>query len=312
MLPLAKESKAKIVWLSKTNRVGPHSIVRLFWKLLRNRPQMLYTLTVVPNIWGRILGKIAGIEVIISGYRSLLPRQYERWLWPLSSKIICNAKVLKEKMTALFSVDPSRITVIPNAVDTDSFSPDTKKESADPTVLYVGRLVEDKAPSNLLEAFKIASERIPSAKFQIVGDGHLRKKLEGRIKALSLESRITIIPGNGDIITYMRNAWVFALASDREASPNVIIEAMATGLPVVATRVGGVPELIDHGKNGLLVAPGNPKAFSDAIVYLLTNASMRRDMGLMAREKIVANHSLPRILKQTEQTLLAAFEKKNG
>ena len=312
MTSLAEESNAPIKWLSKSSYVSPYSILHLMWRLFRHRPQILYTLTVVPNIWGRVLGRMAGVPVIISGYRSLLPKQFEKWLWPLSDRIICNAEALKENMAERFSVDRSRIAVVPNAVDPDLFSPCAQERAAEPTVLYIGRLVFDKAPFTLLEAFRLVAEKNPSAHFLIIGNGNLKEKLKSKLKSLPLSSRIQMIPGTREIAPYLRKAWIFALSSDREASPNVILEAMASGLPVVATRVGGIPELIEHEINGILVEPGNPLHLAESIVELIENEQKREQLGRRARERIIARNNLKEIIKQTENAILDAFERKAG
>jgi glycosyltransferase involved in cell wall biosynthesis len=281
--------------------------MNLMWKLLRHRPHILYTLTVVPNIWGRLLGKISGVPVIISGYRSLLPKQFEKRLWPLSSRIICNAEMLKEKMVERFGVEPSRIAVIPNAVDADVFSPRPQERTPEPTILYVGRLVRDKAPFNLLEAFRVVSEKVPSARFFIIGNGQLEERLRSKITALSLDSKIRMMPGTRDILPFLRKAWIFTLASEREASPNGILEAMACGLPVVATRVGGIPELFEDGASGILVEPGNHLQQAEAIVELLGDEGKREKLGFAARKRVMAANNISRMVRQTEEVFLGAL-----
>jgi len=115
MIALPAETGVKIVHLSRLSWVSPLALARFAWKLLSLRPDVLYTLTVVPNIWGRILGRQARVPVIISGYRSLFPKQHERWLWHLPNRIICNAETLKDVMVRRYSVNPDRVAVIPNA-----------------------------------------------------------------------------------------------------------------------------------------------------------------------------------------------------
>jgi glycosyltransferase involved in cell wall biosynthesis len=277
-------------------------------RLLRFRPSLLYTLTVRPNVWGRLFGRIARIPAVVSGYRSLYPRQLERRLWPLSSRIICNAKVLKDVMVHKLSVDPGRIAVIPNAADTEFFFPDTDQKSMEPTVLFVGRLVKEKAPMDLLKAFTILQKKLPEARLEIVGNGPLSNQLETLIRSQSLESRARLIPATRDIRPFLNRAWVFAMASAQEASPNVIIEAMAAGLPVVATRVGGIPELVVDEQTGILVEPGIPQALSEALIDIFTNETKRQAMGLKSRERVLANYTLEKMVRQTENVFIEAMD----
>ncbi|MBF0530007.1 MAG: glycosyltransferase, partial [Deltaproteobacteria bacterium] len=269
LLPQVRAADIKTAWLTHLPKAGPLSIGRLFFQLCRSRPAILYTLTALPNIWGRVLGRLARVPIIVSGYRSLLPGQYERWLWPLSDRIICNADVLKSVMMSHFKINPAKIEIVPNAVDSDYFFPGFNEPSPDPTVLSIGRLVEEKDPFTLITAFREVSRIIPSAKLIMVGNGPLKKQVETLIKSQGIESCVSLLPARSDIRPYLAKAWVFTLPSRSEASPNVILEAMAAGLPVVAGRVGGIPELVRSGVTGHLFAPGDSTTLARTLVDLL-------------------------------------------
>lgn len=306
MLPAAQATGVNIVHLSRSSWVGPRALTNLARRLCSHRPHILYTLTVVPNIWGRIFGGITRVPVVVSGYRSLFPNQRERWLWSLSDRIICNAHALKEIMIQRYRVPAERIAVVPNAVDTDYFQPGPGPDPSHPTVLSIGRLVDDKDPLNLLEGFRLAAEQLPRAQFAIMGNGALKSELEARIVAHFLDARIRLLPGVPDVRPVMRGAAVFVLASVREASPNVIIEAMAMGLPVVATRVGGIPELVVDGKTGFLVEPGDPKGLADAVITVLADEDRRIEMGRVGRQRAEKFHSLEYMVTETERVFLEA------
>lgn len=308
MIAAARELGITIVRFSNDSWVTPRALFRLLRRLVSEPPSILYTLTVVPNIWGRVFGKMAGVPVLVSGYRSVFPKQFEQWLWRFSSRIICNADALKEIMIQQHGVPATRIAVIPNAVDTESFCPDPAERSPHPTVLYVGRLVPEKDPLNLVSGFHYTAERVPEALFRIVGNGPLKDDVSQFVGSHGLGSRITFIPGTKDIRPFLRNAWVFALASHQEASANVVIEAMAAGLPVVATRVGGIPELVRDGETGILVEPGNSRQLGEALTELLLDESKRREMGSKARKWVLSHHSLEEMTRRTEQVLLEAVQ----
>ncbi len=307
MLPWAEEAGVKVVRFCNDSWVTPRALFRLFRRLVGQSPTILYTLTVVPNIWGRAFGKIAGIPVIVSGYRSVFPKQFESRLWHLSSRIICNAEALKTIMIQRHGVAPERIAVIPNAVDTDSFCPSPLDRSPEPAVVYVGRLVEEKDPMNLVRGFRLTADHVPEALLRMVGNGPLREDVEGFLAENGLRSKVELVPGTSDVRPYLKSAWVFALASRQEASANVVIEAMAAGLPVVATRVGGIPEIVKDGETGVLVEPGNPEQFAEALTGLLLDEPRRREMGRKAREWALANHSLDEMTRRTELVLLEAL-----
>jgi len=306
MAEQAKATGAPLRWMSRASWVPPRSLANLAWQLAVRRPHLLYTLTVVPNIWGRLFGALAQVPVMVASWRSLFPKQHERWLWRLSSRVVCNARVLKEIMVERHGVDPGRIAVVPNPVDAEIFTPDHGERAAEPTVVSVGRLVREKDPLTLVEGFRLTAGRVRAARFDIVGDGYMKKDVTELIRKYSLEPRVSLLPGHPDIRPDLRRAWVFVLASVREASPNVILEAMATELPIVASAVGGIPELVHHGENGFLFEPGDSGALADQLGNLLTNARLRQRMGENGRRHVMAYHTMDRMVRETEKVFLEA------
>jgi glycosyltransferase involved in cell wall biosynthesis len=307
MLGWAAASGVEPLWLSHSKRVGPVALASLWRQLHRNRPGLLYTLTVIPNIWGRVLGALEGVPAVVSGWRNFHPKQHEWLLWRLSRRIICNAEVLKGVMVSRCGVDPKRIAVIRNGVDVEYFAPRPEGRAPVPTVLYAGRLVAEKNPVGLLECFRIAAQRLPDARFLMIGNGKLRETAVAFIGRHDLRHRVELLSGQSEIRQYLHKAWIFAMASRREGSPNIILEAMASGLPVVATRAGGVVELVDDGVNGILCDHDNPVQFAEALVRLLGDSRLRESMGIRAREKVLRSHTIRAMVRSTEQTLLEAW-----
>jgi len=308
MVPAALESGVKLSWMSKSPRiVWPHALAHLAYRLMKARPQVLYTMTVVPNIWGRLFGRLAGIPVIISSYRDLNPNQYERLMWRLSTRIICNAHALKEETKRRHRTDPKRVSVVPNAVDPEFFKPNSSPKAPDPTILFAGRLARVKDPLNLLKAFELVLRKIPDARLEIFGNGRLKQKMETIIRDSSLQTRVLLVEGVPDIRPALSRAWVFVMPSRREAAPNAVLEAMSTELPVIVTRVGGLPELVEDGVTGLTVEPRNPDALADAMITLLEDESMRHSMGKKGREKVLARHTIDRMVSETQRVLIEAL-----
>lgn len=306
MLPLAEETGVKIVWLSQSARVGAVSLFCLLTTIRRFRPDILYTLTVVPNIWGRLFGRVSGVPVIVSGFRNVVAEPLERWLWRFSTRIICNAEAGREFLVQQFSVNSERLAVVPNAVDTSYFCPDEHYREPNPMIVSIGRLVEQKDPLTLLEAFRQMGHDLPAARLVLVGNGHLRETLQHYVGDHSLGSRVEILPGTSDTRSLLRRAWVFAMSSLYEGSPNVILEAMSTGLPVVSTSVGGISELVRDGETGFLIEPGNSADLAKALTNLLNDRERCRSMGNRARECMLHGHSAETMVRRTEQVLLDA------
>jgi glycosyltransferase involved in cell wall biosynthesis len=175
-------------------------------------------------------------------------------------------------------------------------------------VLFVGRLVEEKDPLTMVEAFRLALLRNPAIRFEVVGNGYLKDKTAQFIRLHGLDHRITLIPALPDVRPYLRRAHVFVLPSQREASPNVILEAMATGLPVISTRVGGIPELVQDRETGRLIEPKDPQALAAAILELVANQPLREAMGAKARERVMRRHTIAGMVNATERILTEVME----
>ncbi len=304
MAPMAMATGQKVVYLTRDSRVTPRALGRLYSRLKKERPAILYTLTPVPGIWGRLFGRIIGIPAIVSSQRGYRGQQYESLLWILSDLIIANAEAVKKSTVKKHGVDPTRILVIPNGVDDGYYAPDGRPGDLHPTIVCVGRLVKEKDPLNLLSAFKQVLEKIPEARLIVVGDGYLRGRFLRFIESNRLGEYITHIAGAWDVRPYLSKAWVYALPSRSEGFPNAVLEAMSMGLPVVVTRAGGAVEPVEDGVTGLVVPARDPVALAEALVRILSDSELRNEMGLKGRERAVQRYSLRQIVKLTESALL--------
>ncbi len=302
---------APLVRLSRRPPGSPLALPPLARQIGRSRPDILYTLTVVPNIWGRLFGRMAGVPAIAAGFRELRPGQWERLLWRLTDRLVCNAEILRQRAIAHHWVPAERVGVVPNCVDTQRFTPASPPPAGPPRLVSVARLVPDKSPMVLLEAFALVRAQLPEAKLTLVGEGPLLPQVRERLDALGLREAVEIVSGCADVRPHLAQGQIFVLASRREGSPNAILEAMASGLPVVAARTGGIPELVEHEGTGLLVEPENPVAFAQALLRLLGDPALCAALGTAGRERAVRKHSPEAMLCATENELLAAWNRRN-
>ncbi len=173
-----------------------------------------------------------------------------------------------------------------------------------PFVLFVGRLASNKGLLALLEGFRPLARRDPTARLVLVGeDGGMRAAVELRARELGLASRIRLtgfIPEEGVLATAFAQARLFVLPSEYEAFGLVLLEALAQGTPVIASRVGGIPEFIEDGRAGSLIPPQNAGALSDALLELWDDESARRKLGEYGRTEVVPRYSWPRMVDQLE------------
>ena len=306
LAPLARDWGLPLVRLGRQEHVGPAALARL-WRRLQQQPvDLLMPLTVVPNIWGRVLGRLARVPVIVGNCRGggAPRRQHERWLWGLAHHIICNSAALSRVLTRDCGVPEARLSVIPNGVDTDYFQP--APESLQPypgVVLCVARMVPDKDHDTLIRAFALAAPAFPQAQLWLVGDGPGLAMARRLAEATLPPGSFRFIPPQADLRPLFRQAGLLALSSRTEALPNVVLEAMAAGLPVAATAVGGVPELVTPGRTGWLAAAGDVPGLAAALSRLLENPEQCRAFGRAGRQRVERDFSLKTMARRYEDVL---------
>jgi glycosyltransferase involved in cell wall biosynthesis len=206
-----------------------------------------------------------------------------------------SANALRNAVAMGFPAD--RLRLLPNAVDTAQFAPVPRPRSAIVTLLAVGSLIEVKRFDRLLNALAaLASCTLPPWRTVIVGDGPLRPQLERQAAALGLLPHLVEFRGAlSAVSTAYQQADVLVVCSDHEGTPNVILEAMASRLPVIATRVGGIDDVVQDGHTGILVSRNDECELADALKLLIVDRGLRQDMGDKARDHVVAQHSLEQL-----------------
>jgi len=311
-LPQAEAYGLTVRRLCDAGSVGPRSLAALWRALRTHRPDLLVPLTVVPNIWGRVLGRLAGVAAVVGNCRGAADpaKQHEWLLWPLADHVLCNAGAVKTRLNRTFRVPEGRIAVIRNGVNTEAFTPAATPPDGPPVILCLARMDPVKDHATLLAAFDRLAPEHPEAQLWLVGDGPIREEVVLRIESSPFRERIRLFPGDADVRRYYARAAVLVLSSRHEGLPNVVLEAMASGLAVAATDVGGLSEVVRDGITGRLVPPGRPDALARAVGELLGDAALRRRMGQAARELAVAEFSLAAMARRHEEAFAAVWEKK--
>ncbi len=190
-------------------------------------------------------------------------------------------------------VPAERLTLLPNVIDLSLFHPPADAPAGPIELLSVGRLGPEKRHDIFLKVLAGARARSTyPVTGRIVGSGALRETLEKQAAGLGLTSEVLTFSGSvADMPAVYQKAGMLVLSSDHEGSPNVVLEAMASGLPVVATRVGGVPDLVEHERTGLICPRGDDAALCEAVLRLTDNPDLRRAMGERARCVTEESHS---------------------
>jgi glycosyltransferase involved in cell wall biosynthesis len=250
-------------------------------------------------ISGEPYGRLNANEKFLVSFNRFL-RFFEESMLHRASRIIAVSQFTKKELTTYYGISESKIKVIHNGVDTHKFQPASDKRKVkqelglnpdDIAIVSVGRLYARKGLFTLIKSMPAVIKRFPNAKFIISGKGQSdeMRKLIAYAEKTGVKSNIIFTGYYPDkkLPLLYQAADVFAFSTFYEHHPFAVLEALATGLPVVTTWVGGIPETIQSGRNGFLVEPFNSKQFSNKIVYLLQHPSEAKEMGHLARKTMV-------------------------
>jgi len=231
--------------------------------------------------------------------RTAAQQTLQRLSYRFAHRIVANSQAAASQLK-LEGVPGSRICHIANGLDLKAYA--SRPSFTGPlTVTTVAHLRPGKGIDVLLEAAAVLLRRVPNVTFRIAGDGSLRQELEGRSGSLGVTGRVQFLGHATDVPALLRTSSIFAFPSLMEASPNAVIEAMAAGLAVVASNVGGIPEVVRHEYNGLLVPPSDAGALAAALERLITHPGLAERLGDEARETVARRFSFERMVSEFEQ-----------
>lgn len=292
-----------------------------FWKALRTlKPDLVHsynigTLDLAP------IARLAGVRSVVHAERGRVAedpngknrryRSLRRHMSPFIARYLPVSRDLESWLVNDVGIAARKIVCIPNGVDTAKFMVPSRPVVARPItgefaprgtllIMNVGRLDPVKDQAGLIEAFarlcntsELAGQRVRLA---IVGEGGERTNLAGRIARLGLSDRVRLFGNRTDVPALLGEADVFVLSSVAEGMPGVVLEAMASGLPVVATRVGGTGELVVDGETGTLAPASDGSALTEALDRYARNPELRLEHGRAGRRRVESHFSLAAML----------------
>ncbi len=275
------------------------------------------------NVFAVPAARLAGVPVIVASIRDIgdfltpLQRRAQKWICQLADRIVANAEAVRERLVAE-GYRRDKIVVIRNGIARSRFAAGSnggklRRElglaAGVPLVAVLSRLNPLKGIEYFLEAAAIVSCRFDEARFLVIGDGACRAELERYTARLGLDRRVVFTGFRLDVPQLLPDIAVSVLPSLSEATSNALLESMASGVPVVATRVGGNPEVVEDGVTGLLVAPRDPAALACAICQLLENRALASKLGAAGKRRVAEHFSLERAVRETERLYLDLLEK---
>ncbi|HXH07673.1 MAG TPA: glycosyltransferase [Vicinamibacterales bacterium] len=271
-----------------------------------NRIAVLQTCDVYSNIFGLPGGLLAGVPVRIGSRRGMVEsaglQRVQRLAYSAAHRVVANSQAAATRLRTE-GLPARKTVVIPNGIDLDRFA--ERLPSARPRrILMVSVLREEKRGDVLVRAAPAVLARFPDAEFVVAGDGPCRAPLADLARDLGVADRFHFLGHRDDVVEVLAAADLFVLPSRSEASPNAVIEAMAAGLPVVASAAGGIVELVEDGRTGRLVPPGDAGALAAALCELMADPARAAAMGRAARALVAARHPMARMVAAFEELYL--------
>ncbi|MBW8010461.1 MAG: glycosyltransferase family 4 protein [Chloroflexi bacterium] len=287
------------------------SLFRLLRLILKNKFDIVETFGIDSNIFGIPIAFICGVKNRIGthhGYTGITTQSRLKLHSliinsKLTTYLITVSDALKTQVINNENISAHKVKVIKNGIqlfseyENSPVSMEAVRASLnisrdEHVVLSVGRLVIEKGFQFLIEAIPQVLEVFPNTVFIIVGGGHMKDTLNITAQKLGIEKSLRLIGKREDIRNILQSSDIFVLPSLSEGLSIAIMEAMNVGLPVIASRVGGIPEIIQHETNGFLISPKSSDAIADSIIDLLKNDAVRKRMGQAAKVHIKKNFTL--------------------
>jgi glycosyltransferase involved in cell wall biosynthesis/ubiquinone/menaquinone biosynthesis C-methylase UbiE len=316
-----KQTDVRFLALKRRRKIEVAPWVRLERFLSRERVDVLHTHKFGSNVWGTLVGRIARVPVIVAHEHTWsyegqpLRRFLDRELIARGAdRFIAVSREDQRRMSEVEHIDPARTIFIPNGVPplAAPSGKDLRSElgiAADaPVVGVVGMMRPQKAQDVLLRAVAPLAAEWPQLRVLIVGDGPERKSLEGIAAELGISEHVLFLGDRTDIPDVLGALDVAVSCSDFEGSPLAVMEYMDAGLAIVATAVGGTPDLIEDGVHGLLVRPRDPEALGRAIATLLRDRASAQAMGERARQRRESEFDMSHQMQKLEALYIELLE----
>ncbi|NOZ20764.1 MAG: glycosyltransferase [Planctomycetes bacterium] len=294
--------------IGKQAKCDVSALLRLITLMRRLRPQVVHTWLFTSDAYGCAAALATSAPVIVSSRRSTDPwkgfvhRMVDRAVGAFADAVIANSLAVRD-VCIRSGVPEGKVALIRNGIDIGRFKPRERGRKGRLRVKgrrrvvgFAGRLVPEKGIACLLEAMDLVSRALPDVLLLVAGDGELRSELKARYHD---SPHVGFLGHLDDMTDFYPVLDVLVLPSLWEGLPNAVVEAMACGVPVVATDVGGTGEIVRDGETGLLVPPRSAEALSDAIQKLLESATDRRRMGKRAREFVEVEFRMGTMVSKT-------------
>lgn len=290
------KTKCEISW-----NIG-FSFLKILPFITENKIDIVHANTRVTQMLGFLIERFIH-RPFISTCHGFFKKRFSRAVFPCwGKKVVAISAQVEEHLIKDFKVDKKNIALIYSGIDLKKFpEPAQKITLKEPPVIgIIARLSEEKGHIYLVDAMKMVLDKFPSAQLLIIGEGRMKQKLVSLVRTLGIEKNVFFISQIQNTSEGLSNMDIFVMPSLKEGLGLALMEAMASGLPVIGSAVGGIKTLIKNNYNGIMVEPADSQALAKAIIDLLQDSIKRQYLSVNARSYIKENFSYEKMIAQTE------------
>lgn len=313
--PVIRAMGVPVTILGKSRGIDLRLVWRL-WRWLRAcKPQIVHTHLFTADTWGRLVARLAGVPLVFSTVHSVnswqgrVHRLVDRTLALVTTRLIACTAQVADKLHKQDGINATRIVTLANGVDLQRFADvtpvDIEQEldaaGSAPWLAVLGRLEPVKGQAYLLECLALLRDQGTDFRCVLIGDGPERDALVEQVARLQLTKHVWFAGFRDNVPAWLAAIDVLVMPSRWEGLPMALLEAMALGKPIVAHAVGGIPDVVRDGQEGLLVAPHHPQQMMQALGRLLGDAALREQMGAKALSRVRAHYSAEALARAYEK-----------
>ena len=310
----AERAGIEVIALHKRGAVDLKMLIRLVRLMRERRVEIVHSHLWGANFWGRLAAGWAGVPAMIAHEHGMQPWRgrfhflMDRWLAGRTNRILFASAQVMDGYLKQTGIAAAKCLVIPNGVAVSEVA-HSKAElrrqlgwsDHERVVVSVGRLSPEKGYDDLLTAFAATQRQFPSARLVLIGDGDQRPALQQLQGQLGLNGEVTFAGLQDDVSRWLAAADVYVQPSRREGLPLAVLEAMAAGLPVIATRVGDLGQLITDGRTGYLVPAEHPEALAQILTHVLTHLNQQWSVIEAAQQTVRQHYSSESMVRAVER-----------
>lgn len=285
-----ENKKIPVFYLDKKQGFDIKVIFRLYKLFKQERPDIIHThryimpYAMIAAILSKVPVKIHTIHNVAEYETGARQRKINKLFYKYFNIVpISISPIVKRTVEREYKLSSNQVPMIYNGIDLSKCIPkkDYKVQDNKLRILHIGRFSEQKNHIGLIESFKVVNDLAPNTELKLIGTGKLENQIKDKVKELGLENSVEFLGLKSDVYTYLHQADIFVLPSHWEGMPITLIEALSSGLPIVASNVGGIPDIIIDNKTGVIVDV-NKKEIAEGILKLVNSSELREKLGRAA------------------------------